>query len=269
MVRRARRKPGALDREGKGAAMRFEDRCVVITGAGAGIGQVYAESFAREGASIVIADLDAAVGEQAATAIRQAGGQAISVQVDVGADEDVTGMAVAAEKEFGGIDILINNAGIHLSAGNVPLQDPDLVKWRRLLDVNVTAALAGAGACRASMERRGGGVIINQSSMAAYNPSGSYGISKLALNALTVALSAQLAPDNIRVNGIAPGLVDSAAAMRGMTSEAQARVMEGQSIKRLGRMTDLASTVLFLCSEEASFITGQTFVVDGGHTRRT
>ena len=248
--------------------MRFQDKCVVITGSGAGIGQVYAESFAREGASVVIADLAAAMGEQAAAAIRQAGGQAISVVADVGADEDVMGMAVAAEKAFGGIDILINNAGIHLKEGNIPLVEPDLVKWRRLLDVNVTAALAGAGACRAAMLRRGGGVIINQSSMAAYQPQGSYGVSKLALNALTVALATQLAPDNIRVNGIAPGLVDSAAAMASMEPEAQARVLEGQSIKRLGRMTDLASTVLFLCSEEASFITGQTFLVDGGHTRQ-
>ena len=122
------------------------------------------------------------------------------------------------------------------------------------------------------MASRGGGSILNQSSMAAYSVGAAYGVSKLALNALTVLLASEFAADGIRVNGIAPSLVDSEAAVEWMNDPVRQGVEQtivgNQMIKRLGRMGDCANLVLFLCSEDASFITGQTVLVDGGFTRK-
>jgi NAD(P)-dependent dehydrogenase (short-subunit alcohol dehydrogenase family) len=141
--------------------------------------------------------------------------------------------------------------------------------------VNVVGALICAAACRASMAARGGGAIVNMSSMAAYGGTGAYGVSKLALNSLTVSMANEFAADGIRVNGIAPGLVDSEAAVEWWSDPSRAG-MEGidqmligqQMIKRQGTMHDLADMCLFLCSDAASFVTGQTILVDGGWTKK-
>ncbi|MEE9285742.1 MAG: SDR family NAD(P)-dependent oxidoreductase, partial [Dehalococcoidia bacterium] len=128
--------------------MRFSGKCAVITGAGAGIGRVYAQALAREGAAIVIADIDAAAGEDAAAEIAGQGGQAIATVTDVADDAQVEGMAAEAVRAFGGIDILVNNAALHLLEYAAPCTQLERAKWRRLLDVNVTGALACAAACR-------------------------------------------------------------------------------------------------------------------------
>jgi NAD(P)-dependent dehydrogenase (short-subunit alcohol dehydrogenase family) len=188
--------------------------------------------------------------------------------MDVSNEDEAADMAAAAIATFGGIDILINNAGIHVHHARAPYTREGLAQWRRIMDVNVIGALNCTIACRDSMRERPGAAIVNQSSMAAYGGGGAYSVSKLALQSLTVALAGELGPEDIRVNAIAPGLVDSEAAIDSMGEDGINMVVQGQVIKRLGRMDDLASTVLFLCSDEASFITGQTFVVDGGHTRK-
>jgi len=118
------------------------------------------------------------------------------------------------------------------------------------------------------MKERGGGVIVNQSSIAAYSGGGAYGVTKLALNGLTLALANEFAPDNIRVNGIAPGITRAESGVRAVSRESQDSLIERQIIKRLGRASDLLGALLFLCSEESSFITGQTLTVDGGLIRR-
>jgi 3-oxoacyl-[acyl-carrier protein] reductase len=251
---------------------RFQDKVVAITGGGAGIGRTYAKRFAAEGAGIVIADLDPDAAGRVVKELDAEGAKGVAVQMDVSDDEGADAMVAAAVEAFGGVDILINNAGIHLQHAQLPFTKEAVGKWRQVLDVNVLGALRCSVACRESMKGRGGGAILNQSSMAAYSGGNAYGVSKLALNALTVGLAAELAADGIRVNGIAPGLVDSEAAVEWMNDPERKGIEQGliagQLVKRLGRMEDLANMALFLCSDDASFVTGQTVLVDGGFTKK-
>jgi len=250
---------------------RFEGKVVVITGGGAGIGRTYGHRFAAEGAAVVVADTDVSAGDRVVKELGATGARAIAVEMDV-TDEDAADRMAAAAGQFGGIDVLVNNAGVHLQHAQLPYTRDALPEWRRVIEVNVIGALVCSIACRAAMAGRGGGAIVNHSSMAAYSGGGAYGVSKLALNALTVSLAAEFAADGIRVNGIAPGLVDSEAAVEWMNDPArvgiESALVGGQLVKRLGRMDDLADMALFLCSEQASFITGQTILVDGGFTKK-
>ena len=139
--------------------------------------------------------------------------------------------------------------------------------WRRLLDVNLIGPVLCARYCRDSMAARGGGVILNQSSSAAYLGVGAYGISKLALNGATMSLAAEFAPDQIRVVGIAPGMIASDAVIERLEEHNKKLVLDGQLIKRFAKVEDLLGMALTLCSDASSFVTGQTFLVDGGFVR--
>jgi 3-oxoacyl-[acyl-carrier protein] reductase len=249
--------------------MKFQGRVVVVTGAAAGIGRGYALGFAAEGASIVVVDVDDVGAKETAALVVEAGGQALAVRADVTDEEQVAEMVRAGVDAFGGIDVLVNNAAYHLGRTheNLTLPAPE---WRRVLDVNVVGPLICAQACRPAMAARGGGVIVNQSSVAAYVPAGgAYGVSKLALNRLTMALAAELAPDGIRVVGIAPGMIASDAVLAAIDQAAADAICAQQMIPRVGQIADCVSAVLFLCGDDASFITGQTVTVDGGYASRS
>jgi 3-oxoacyl-[acyl-carrier protein] reductase len=254
------------------SANRFGDKVVVITGGGAGIGRALADRFAAESAFVVVADLDASVGERAVAEIQSDHGAALFVHMDVRDVEHARRLAEKTLERFGGIDILVNNAGIHLDHAQLPYTLDAIEDWRTVLDVNVIGALACTAACRDAMTERGGGVVLNISSMAAYVGGSAYSVSKLALNSLTVGLAADLGTSNIRVNGIAPGLVNSESAVAWWSSPGRQGIQEslikGQMLKRAGTMEDIADMALFLCSEDASFVTGQTILVDGGHTKK-
>jgi NAD(P)-dependent dehydrogenase (short-subunit alcohol dehydrogenase family) len=249
--------------------MRFNNKVAFITGGGRGIGETYARALAAEGASIVLAEIDLPAAQAVAASIEDKGARALAVECDVADQNSVDAALARAIEQFGGVDILINNAAKHLMEFNTKPTELSREKWRLMLDVNVIGIVNCSAACRKSMRERGGGVIINQSSIAGFDPTTPYGVSKLAVRGLVVALAKELAPDGIRVYGIAPGPMDSPRAMEDLSPELLEQfINRNQLVKRQGRMTDLVGAVLFFCSAEASFITGETLMIGGGYPLR-
>ena len=246
--------------------MRFSQRTAFITGGAVGFGRAFARALVAEGASVVLADIDADTAEQTAAELVSSGGQAIAVTCDV-ADADQVDAAVATTIDrFGGIDIVINNAGLHLTKYNRPFGELSRDEVRGLFDVNVIGVINVTLACRDSMRKRGGGVVLNISSMAGYLSATPYAVSKLAVRGLTVAFATELAPDRIRVNALAPGLMNTENALADLARPLiDEFVNQRQLVNRLGTMGDVVSAMLFLCSDEASFITGETLKVSGGY----
>ena len=246
--------------------MRFSQRTAFITGGAVGFGRAFARALVAEGASVVLADIDADTAEQTAAELVSSGGQAIAVTCDV-ADADQVDAAVATTIDrFGGIDIVINNAGLHLTKYNRPFGELSRDEVRGLFDVNVMGVINVTLACRDSMRKRGGGVVLNISSMAGYMSATPYAVSKLAVRGLTVAFATELAPDRIRVNALAPGLMNTENALADLARPLiDEFVNQRQLVNRLGTMGDVVSAMLFLCSDEASFITGETLKVSGGY----
>jgi 3-oxoacyl-[acyl-carrier protein] reductase len=246
--------------------MRFAGKVAFITGGAIGFGRAFARALTGEGAAVVIADVDGDSGEQTAAELRNGDRRALAVTCDV-ADEHAVDAAVRASVEaFGGIDILINNAGRHLTKYSQPFATLPRADLRALLDVNVVGVVNCTLACRDSMRERGGGAVINISSIAGYLANSPYGISKLAVRGLTVAFASELAPDGIRVNAIAPGLMATENAMADLPKDMVDDFVQNlQLVHRLGSMDDIVATALFLCSDQASFVTGETIRVSGGY----
>ena len=246
--------------------MKFENRTALITGGAIGFGRAFARALVAEGANVVLADIDIDTAERTAAELVSAGAHAIAVDCDV-ADADRVDAAVAtAVAQFGGIDIAINNAGLHLTKYNQPFGMLSRNEIRSLFDVNVMGVIHVTLACRDSMTDRGGGVVLNISSMAGYMSATPYAVSKRTVRGLTVAFATELAPDRIRVNAIAPGLMNTESALADLPKPLiDEFVQRLQLVHRLGSMDDVVSAMLFLCSDEASFITGETLKVSGGY----
>jgi NAD(P)-dependent dehydrogenase (short-subunit alcohol dehydrogenase family) len=245
--------------------MRFEGKVAFITGGGVGFGRAFARALAAEGASIVVADIDGDAGTALARDLEDAGTPALAVVCDVADEHQVQAGIDATVERFGGVDILINNAGKHLTKYNQPFSVLERDELRALFDVNVIGVVNCSVAARPSMAARGGGVIVNISSMAAYLNVTPYSVSKLAVRGLTIAFATEFADDHIRVNGIAPGLMATENAMDDLPSAlVDEFVNDRQLIHRLGVMGDIVQAMVFLCSDESSFVTGETLKVTGG-----
>jgi NAD(P)-dependent dehydrogenase (short-subunit alcohol dehydrogenase family) len=247
---------------------RFGGKVSIVTGSAGGIGEAYARALAAEGASVVVADLDVDRAETVAKDIAAGGGTTIAVAVDVSDPDSTAAMAAATVEAFGGIDHLVNNAAIY---GGMKLDLLLTVDWdyyRRFMAVNMDGALLCTRACWQAMAERGGGAIVNQSSTAAWMYSGFYGLAKVGMNGLTHQLAHELGGSGIRVNAIAPGPIDTEATRSvvpaGMTDE----IVKSMALKRIGSPSDLVGACLFLLSDDAAWITGQIFNVDGGQVMR-
>lgn len=248
--------------------MRFKDKVAIVTGAGQGIGAHYARALAEEGAAVIIAEINAETGQKAVDSIAAAGGKALFVETDVSSEISTIAAAEAACKAFGGIDILVNNAAIFANMKRATWMDVDLDYYKKFMDVNMNGILLMTRAVHKSMEDRGGGVILNQSSTAAWSAGGYYGLAKLGVNGLTIALAKELGARNIRVNGIAPGPTDTEATLNNVPPEVLKMLLAQMPLSRIGNTQDIVNTALFLLSEDASWVTGQTWCVDGGQVLR-
>jgi NAD(P)-dependent dehydrogenase (short-subunit alcohol dehydrogenase family) len=251
--------------------VRFEDKVVVVTGAGSGIGRACAASFAAEGAKIVVVDVNPSAAEAVVEQIEAAGGQAVAVVADVSKAADAQKIAQEAAARFGGIDCLVNNAGIQ-TYGTVV--DTDEETWDRTLNINLKGVFLVSKYCIPEIAKRGGGAVVNMGSVQGIRTQrnvAAYTATKGAILAMTRTMALDHAAQNIRVNAVAPGSVDTPmlrwAAGLFEPDNPEALIDEWKTLHPLGRVArsdEIAQVVLFLASDQASFVTGATIVVDGG-----
>jgi NAD(P)-dependent dehydrogenase (short-subunit alcohol dehydrogenase family) len=248
----------------------LKGKVAVVTGGAGGIGRDYARALASAGAAVVLADLDEQAAQAAARALEADGLRALAVALDVTSLESAEAMAQGVREEFGGIDILVNNAALMAEIPQLPLLEFPLDWWDRVMRVNVTGALICSRACVPSMIERGGGKIINQSSGGAFVNGRPYGISKIALVSLTYGLARDLGEHRINVNAIAPGAIEteSALSMFPVGSPWRERMHELTPIKLAAQPSDLLGALIFLASAASDWITGQCLNVDGGWIMR-
>jgi len=249
--------------------MRLKDRTAVITGAGSGFGEGIAKLFAAEGSRIVVCDVNEQGGRRVASEIESAGGKAIFQKADVSKDTDVAALAGAAVKQFGGLDIWVNNAGITHRAQ--PLDQVDEATFDRIYAVNVKSLYLSAKHVVPLFKKAGKGVFLNIASTAGVRPRPNlvwYNGTKGAVITITRAMAVELAPHQIRVNAINPVAGETPLLAQFMggedTPEMRAKFVATIPMGRLSRPDDIAKAALFLVSDDAGFVTGVCMEVDGG-----
>jgi NAD(P)-dependent dehydrogenase (short-subunit alcohol dehydrogenase family) len=246
-------------------AKRLEGRLALVSGAASGLGQAFAQRLAEDGANVAIADLGPA--DETESAVRAAGATAAAFRCDVSDPDSVRELGEAVARDFGRIDILVNNAGIY------PYQDwPDITweDWRRVLSVNLDSMFLMSKAFVPAMQEAGWGRVINLTTGSCFLPNRQmthYISSKMGVIGFTRALATEVAESGVTVNAIAPSLVRTPGTLADTKEEEFEYVAGTQPIKRVQMPEDLVGTVSFLASDDAEFITGQTFSVDGGLVR--
>lgn len=256
-----------MDRNGKGD---FIGRVAFVTGAANGIGRAAALAFAREGASVVVADISEKGNEETTRMIEEQGGRALAVRCDVTREEDVKSALDKTVEAFGRLDFAFNNAGIEPKKP-APTADYDLEEWDRIIDIDLRGVFVCMKYEIPLMLKRGGGAIVNTSSGAGVigiKGSPAYTAAKHGVIGLTRAAALDYAAQNIRVNVVCPGYIDTPMMARftGDTTEGRARVIAEEPIGRMGRPEEIANAVIWLCSDAAGFVVGSAIVIDGGQT---
>jgi 3-oxoacyl-[acyl-carrier protein] reductase len=235
-------------------------RVAVITGSGRGFGKAFGAALAKQGVTVVLVDRD---GNAVGQAAKDIGSLAFPFAGDVTDEASINAIMAEVARTHGGIDILINNAGLHSHEYSRPVAEMGLAKLRRLFDVNVMGTVACTLAAQPYMAGRAGASIVNISSSAAFQ-GGGYGTSKLAVIGLTMTFARELAADGIRVNAIAPGVILTDTIRSEMAPETLARIKAMQFLPDDGEEQDIVEAMLYLTSPRARFITGETLRVTGG-----
>lgn len=250
---------------------RLAHKVAIVTGAADGIGAATAQLFAEEGAAVVLGDIDEAAGSATCERIAAAGGRTVFVRADISDEAEAASLTAAAEGHFGRLDILVNNAAAFVLKG----LDATRADWQRILDVNVIGTSMVTRAAAAAMARRDGGAIVNLGSISSFVAQPqfvTYSATKAAILQMTKNLALDLAPSKIRVNCVCPGTILTRAsrdhmARVGMSlDEFVAAEAPKHLLNRVGDPREVAYAILFLASDEASFITGTHLMVDGGYT---
>ncbi len=250
--------------------MRLQDKVALITGAGSGIGRETATLFATEGASVVVVDINDATGQETVSMIETAGGKASYVHADVSKTADAEKMIYGAEETFGKLNVLFNNAGIsHFNDDDAV--NTDEAVWDLTMNINLKGVFLGCKYGIPALRRAGGGSIINTASfvaiLGAATPQLAYTASKGGVLSMTRELAVIHARENIRVNALCPGPLRTELLMKYLDTEAKRqRRLVHIPMGRFGEAKEIAQAVLFLASDESSFVTGATFMVDGGIT---
>jgi len=249
--------------------MRLKDKVIIVTGGGVGIGRAYATGLAKEGARVVAADIQEEEAKKVASEIKQGGGEALALPVDVTSAEKTQAMADKTLQKYGRIDVLVNNAGLYSVLKKKPFPEITAEEWDRVMAVNLKGLFLCVQAVYPAMKEQGKGKIINISSGTALGGTPfflHYVTSKAGVIGFTRALARELGPDNISVNAITPGLTISGPQQEGvLTQEQLLDRRRRRCFQRDQFPQDLVGTMIFLCSTDSDFITGQTINVDGGH----
>ncbi len=248
--------------------MRLKDKIIIVTGGGVGIGRAYAIGLAKEGARVVVADIQEEEAKKVASEIKQGGGEALALPVDVTSAVKTQAMADKTLQKYGRIDVLVNNAGLYSAIKKKPFSEITAEEWDRVMTVNLKGLFLCVQAVYPAMKEQGKGKIINISSGTALGGTPfflHYVTSKAGVIGFTRALARELGPDNICVNAITPGLTISGPQQEGvLTPEQLQDRRRRRAFQRDQYPQDLVGTMIFLCSADSDFITGQTINVDGG-----
>lgn len=248
--------------------LRLKDKVAIVSGAGSirpgmGNGKATAILFAREGAKVVAVDKNLEAAEETVRLIVEAGGEAKAVQADVTKEAEAKKVVDATMAAYGKVDILFNNVGIGLGGSGLNVTEEE---WDAVIDTNLKSMLFMCKCAVPEMRKAGGGAIVNNASMAAYygHRIYAYATSKAGVTGLTRSLAVGLAKYNIRVNCVAPGFIDTPMVQPIMGEKRERGIEERVPMRRHGKAEEIANAVLFLASDEASYITGQILCVDGG-----